>query len=221
MADVVLPVDFETLERIADGLLQRAGAGSVPDVVELASHAGLSPAVGDVQRAEFSRDGTLVYRGNAPRVDQRRWLSDRIAGFLLRQRGLDDSQASIAQLTAALQLPREAFKRHCDLMGWNLRELQQLYADSSMGTLGLRVAMLYEAVVTWFDHGDVRWRFISPALRAELETPTHLEQHLAAIALEADSVLSPRPRMWGFPLYRRVGGAIVLCDARELLTHKG
>jgi hypothetical protein len=207
-------------EAVAEEFLRSVGADNSPDALTLAHEAGLNPTAGAVERAEIGSDGTLVYRGDALAVDQQRWVSMELAGWLLRQQRLDDSQEPRSYTAAALLLPREGFMRYAELTGWNLRELQVLYPNASMGTMALRIAMLHEAVVTWFDHGETRWRAVAPAYRSELYEPTRFEQHLAAIALETDTILSPARRVWAFPLNRQVGAALVVCDAKELFSRR-
>jgi hypothetical protein len=194
------------------------GAGPSPDAIDLARRAGLQPAPSDVDRSTLAEDGSLLYRADARHIDQQRWVAQHLAGWLLRQQQLDDSPELIADTAAALLLPRDKFLRDAEETSWNLRALQPLYPNASMGTLALRIASLQEAVVTWFDRGTARWRSVAPAFSSELATPTRFEQNLAAIALETDTVLHPAPRVWAFPLNRKLGTALLVCDAQDLLA---
>jgi hypothetical protein len=207
-------------ERAAEALLARAGAGSAPDAIELARRMGLAPRPGPVQRAALTDQGTLTYRADARATDQQRWVSNVLAEWWLRQSHLEPTPERVAYTAAALLLPRDAFMRAVEQNGWNVRELQTLYPNVSIGTIAVRIAMVHDAVVTWFDHGRVRWRSTAPEGRSDLVSPSRFEQHLAEIALESDTVLHPEPRMWAFPLNRKVGAVLLVCDARDLAARE-
>lgn len=208
----------EALEQVAERFLERVGAGASPDAMELARRAGLVPLPGDVRRAELGIDGVLSYRADARPRDQQRWVSFQLAGHLLRLHDLDDSREATYQTAAALLLPREPFVRDAAEAGWNIRELRALYPNASIRTMAYRIVTLQPAALTWFDHGRRQWRSVHPAVRSRLAETTRYEQHLAEISLESDEVLNPEKRVWAFPLHRRLGMTMLLCDAERLLA---
>lgn len=158
-----------------------------------------------------------MYRADARHSDQQRWVAYQLAGWLLRRANLADSFSLAVDTSAALLLPRERFEREIDRVEWNVRELRQIYDHAALRTIAHRIVCLREAAVTWFEGGRSIWRFVSPSVLGTLEEPSRFEQHLAEISLESDVVLHPETRVWAFPLNRKFGSTLLVCDARRLL----
>lgn len=205
-----------TPERVAGTFLQEVGAGPRPDAFELAKLAGLQLCAAEVARASIGSDGTLTYPVAGRPATQQRAVVMTLAGMLLEREAPSPSRELVANTAAALMLPREEFERASALTDWNLRALQELYPNASMAMVAARIAMLHDAVVTWFDRDGIRWRSLA---QDGLEKPTRFECYLAEIARETDTVLHPERRVWAFPL-RRSLGVVLVCETKALLARK-
>lgn len=205
-------------EAAALDVLEKLGRPPAPtDSLVLALALGVRIEATSVPTAMLVGNAVLVCPTLSPATI--RWYAAHELGhWVLRERGMVNSEAAADRVGESLMLPTYAFRP--DSVGWHVDELRTLHQYCSRETIARRILSLRTCCLTIWTNGKPIRRLCSTAVPKELERITLFEKQLAAAAGRLGGVLQAGPRLIGFVDEENHRRVITLCGADQLMKRK-
>lgn len=207
-------VSSQTLEAVALSVLDELGRPEAPiDSLVLALALGIRLEATPAPRAMLAGNAVMVSPKLAPGT--LRWCAaHEIGHWILKQRGIPNSEAAANRVAEALVLPMYAFDP--EAAGWHVGALQKIHSFCSLETIARRIATLRHANLTIWRRGRaVRRHDAKGASRGVLRVTT-FEHALAGAAHALGGIVTAGPRMVGFVDDANVDRVVTLCAPDQL-----